>query len=129
MNRDSVAAPAFDLRAVGTGVLWGVGMMTVGAIGQGVYAFGTPLSGGAEAWAGPVWRTAGALLGGFMAARRAAGSGWLHGALAGLGMLVPVSLLMGVIESLPGLMAALKMAGLGTVAGVIGGVLGVNSGR
>lgn len=129
MNGESGAAPAFDLRAVGTGVLWGVGLMALGAAAQGIYAYGSPLSSGAEALAGPVWRTAGAFLGGFMAARRAAGSGWLHGALAGLGMLLPVSLVMGVIEALPGMMAALKVAGLGTAAGIVGGVLGVNMGR
>jgi len=119
----------FDLRAVGAGVLWGLVIMLVGALMQGLAGYASPLTGRTEDVLTLVWQALGPLVGGFVAARRAAGSGWLHGAVAGLALVLSVASVMGVASALPTLAVLLKMAGIGIGVGALGGVAGVNSAR
>lgn len=118
MNNETSTAPMFDFRAVGTGVLLGLGILMLGGIIQTMASFNLPI----------VWQVAGSLLGGFLAARRAAGSGWLHGALAGAALMLSVAAVMGVHTALPLLADLLKLAGIGTGLGALGGIAGVNLG-
>ncbi|HEY3368483.1 MAG TPA: TIGR04086 family membrane protein [Symbiobacteriaceae bacterium] len=129
MNGESGAAPAFDLKAVGMGIIWGLVVLIVGSVVQGVVGFSTPLSPQAVQTLGLAWQAAAGLLGGFGAARRASGSGWLHGAVAGMALVLAVAAVMGVSSALPTLAVVLKMAGIGTAAGMMGGIAGVNVGR
>lgn len=129
MHDDSSGGSAIDLRAVGAGVLWGLVLMVVGAIAQLFMGMNSPLSPEMTEWLALLWQVAGGLLGGFLAARRAASSGWLHGAMAGMALVLSIAAIMGVRAALPTLAALLKMAGIGTGAGLVGGILGVNLGR
>lgn len=126
MNGDSGASLAFDMRAVGSGALWGVVAMLLGSVLQGVLGFRSPLTPGTEAIMSLVWQALGALLGGFLAARRAPGSGWLHGAAAGLTLVLALTAVNGVATALPPLGALAKAGGLSMGVGALGGVAGVN---
>ena len=119
----------FDIRAVGTGVLWGLGVMALGALLHGLVGYASPLSGRTEDVLTLAVQVTGPLLGGFLAARRAAGSGWLHGALAGLTLVLAIAAVMGIGSALPTLAVVLKIAGIGTGVGALGGIVGVNSSR
>lgn len=119
---------AFDPGAVVAGMVWGLVLMLFGGIAQGLFGFGRPLSAGAENVLTWVWQVAGPLLAGFLAARRAAGSGWLHGAVSGAAVVLSLAAVMGVHSALPTLAALLKLAGIGTGAGALGGIAGVNAG-
>lgn len=125
MKEESGGGPSLDLSAVGSGVLWGLILMLTGALIQGVMAYRSPLAPGAETFWTYGWQGMGSLLAGFMAGRRAGGSGWMHGGLAGAGLALSIALVMGVLTDLPAMGALLKglggAAGLGSVAG-IGGV-------
>jgi putative membrane protein (TIGR04086 family) len=127
MNGDSNPSVGVDLRAVGSGMVWGLGLMVLGSLSQGVLDFVSPLGPDTGAVMEMVWPAAGALTGGFLAARRAAGTGWLHGVLAGAGLVLCLGTIMGVASGLPTLAWLLKVGGISAGAGVLGGVLGVNS--
>lgn len=120
---------SFDLRSVGRGTLWGLGAMLLGALIQGLVAHSSPLTEQSEAILGMVWQATGALLAGFLAARRAPGSGWLHGATSGLLLVAVLVTINGIATALPAAAALLKAAGLGAGAGALGGVAGVNTRR
>lgn len=125
----SEAAPGFDLRAVGGGILWGLGVVLAGGVIQGVAGFSTALSPVAEARLAVGLQAAGCLVGGFAAARKASGSGWLHGASAGLGLVLVVAGLMGVASAFPSMAVLARAAALGTAVGALSGIAGVNSTR
>jgi len=127
MNSQSVG-PSVDLRAIGVGMLWGLGLLLMAALGQGVVTFRSPVAVGTELILSIIWQLAAALLSGYFAARRASGAGWLHGALSGVALILAIAAVMGVHTALPTLAAALKMAGIGTGAGALGGVVGINRG-
>jgi putative membrane protein (TIGR04086 family) len=129
MNGESGAAPVLDVRAVGVGVLWGIGILLLGSVLHGLIGFSSPLSAGAEMLLPLFWNALAGLFGGFQAARRAAGSGWLHGALAGVCLVLSMAAVMGVTSALPTMAAVLKFAGIGAGAGILGGIAGVNMGR
>lgn len=129
MSSGTGDTPAFDFRAVGAGMLWGLGLMLLGAVVQGIVGYSTPLSGKVENWLAMAWQAVGPMVGGFMAARRAQGSGWLHGMLAGIAVVLSVAAAMGVHTALPTLAAVLKLVGIGGGAGALGGIAGVNSGK
>ncbi|HYG57362.1 MAG TPA: TIGR04086 family membrane protein [Symbiobacteriaceae bacterium] len=120
--------PAVDLRAVGVGIIWGLGLLLGGALLQGIIASGSAMGEGTEAVLRWVLHGASALLGGFLAARRAAGTGWLHGALAGVALMLSIAAVMGSHSALPLLARLLVAAGVGTGVGALGGVVGVNTG-
>lgn len=126
MNGESGAAPALDLRAVGVGVLWGIGTLLLGSVVQGIIGYNTQV---AEAVLPLMWQALATILGGFQAARRATGSGWLHGATSGLALVLCLAGGMGIASSLPSMALLLKMAGIGAGAGILGGIAGVNLGR
>jgi putative membrane protein (TIGR04086 family) len=128
MNGDSSAPSGLDFRAVGIGMIWGLLLMLAGAVIQTVAATASPLS---EVTVGVlkfVWQGLGALVGGYMAARRAGSSGWLHGALSGAALVMALAAVMG-FDSLPTLAYVLKSAGIGAGAGILGGVVGVGGGN
>ncbi len=127
MNGDSGASPAFDLRAVGSGALWGIIAMLIASILQGLLGFRTPLAAGTEEILALIWQAIGALLAGFLAARRAPGAGWLHGGAAGLSLVLALAAVNGVATALPGLGALAKAGGIATGAGALGGIAGVNT--
>lgn len=127
MNNETGASPGFDFRAVGSGALWGWVVMLIGALLQGLYGYRSPLSAGAEEMMAIIWQALGALISGFLAARRAQGTGWLHGALAGLSMLLGLTLVNGVVAGMPGLAVLAKAAGISAGAGTMGGIAGVNT--
>ena len=125
MNGES--SPVLDLRAVGRGTLWGLAGMLVGSVIQGIYGHSSPMALATEQILTMVWQAAAGLLGGFLAARRAPGAGWLHGAAAGLGIVALLTLFNGIAYSLPDAMVLLKAAGLTAGAGLLGGIAGVNT--
>lgn len=129
MNGEPGSAPSFDLRSVGRGTLWGLGAMLAGALLQGAVAHSSPLTEQSEAILGMAWQAAGGLLAGFLAARRAPGSGWLHGGVSGLLLVAILVTVNGIATALPEAGALLKALGLGTGAGALGGVAGVNTRR
>lgn len=129
MHGEDDAGSGFDLSAVGSGVLWGMMLMLVGALLQGIMAYRSPLSPGAEAFWNYGWQGMGALLSGFMAGRRAGGSGWLHGSIAGAGMALAVAGVMGVLTDLPAMAGLLKGLGGGAGLGALAGIAGVNFGN
>ncbi|MFZ5824437.1 MAG: TIGR04086 family membrane protein [Bacillota bacterium] len=128
MNSETGSGGSFDLSAVGAGVLWGLMLMLLGALVQGVMAYRAPLSPSAELGWTYAWQGMGALLAGFLSGRRALGSGWLHGAAAGMGLALAAAGVMGVLTALPGLLAMLKALGLGAGLGALAGIVGVNFG-
>lgn len=129
MRDGSGAATGFDVRAVGMGVIWGLGILILGSIVQGIVGYSTAMSPQTVEIMNWVWQAAAGLLGGFSSARRAAGAGWLHGAVAGIALVLSVAAIMGVSSALPTLATVLKMAGIGTAAGMAGGIAGVNTAR
>lgn len=129
MNGEAAGGASLNVRAVGAGALWGLALMLMGAIAQGLFAHGTPLSGTLEVVLPMAWRVLGAALAGFLAARRAEGAGWLHGLLAGMLLALALGVVTGVIMELPAIAVLAKWAGLGAGAGLVGGVAGVNLGR
>lgn len=129
MRSDSGAAPALDLRAVGIGVIWALVVLVLGAFVQALVGLRSPLSESGMQVMTLGWQVLAGLFGGIQAARRAAGSGWLHGALAGAALVLVVAAIMGISSALPGLAALLKMAGIGIGSGAVGGIAGVNLGR
>jgi putative membrane protein (TIGR04086 family) len=131
MNGERNAGPSFDLSAVGAGVLWGLMMMLTGSMLQGVLAYRSPLSPGAETVWTYIWQGLGALLAGYMAGRKAGGSGWLHGGMAGAGLAIVAAVVMGVLTAMPGMAGLMKALGGGAALGALAGILGVNlaSGR
>ncbi|MDB4896999.1 MAG: hypothetical protein JWN15_3261 [Firmicutes bacterium] len=126
MNGESGAAPALDLRAVGVGVLWGIGTLLLGAVVQGIIGHNSQVG---EAVLPLMWQALATLLGGFQAARRATGSGWLHGAISGIVLVLCLAAGMGIASALPSMAILMKMAGIGAGAGILGGIAGVNLGR
>ncbi len=122
----NATASGIDLGAIGSGVLWGLGILILGAITQAVMGMSTPLSPAMESVMPQIWQGVGALLGGYLAGRRAAGNGLLHGAVSGIALILSVAAIMGVHTALPALAAVLKMAGIGAGAGALGGIFGVN---
>lgn len=119
---------SFDFSAVGSGVLWGLILILVGGLVQGVTSYRTPLSPGVEAVWALGWQAMGGILAGFLAGRRARGGGWLHGGLAGMGTALAVAGIMGVLTELPAMAALLKGLGGGAGLGALAGIAGVNSG-
>jgi putative membrane protein (TIGR04086 family) len=129
MNGGTNTGTGVDLRAVGTGMVWGLGLMVAGALLQGVVAFVKPLEPATLMVMEWVWPAVASLVGGFLAARRADGAGWLHGALSGAALVLSLGAIIGVASALPTLAWLLKMGGVGAGAGVVGGILGVNTAR
>jgi putative membrane protein (TIGR04086 family) len=127
MNSNS-SSSAVDLRAVGMGALWGLAMVGLGAMVQSMATGGTTLSPFMDQAMRYGLQALGGLVGGFMAARRAEGTGWLHGALAGMALILSIGAIMGITTSLPTLAALLKMGGIGAGAGILGGIAGINVG-
>ncbi|MFZ5816656.1 MAG: TIGR04086 family membrane protein [Bacillota bacterium] len=118
MNSERETGSSFDLSAVGSGILCGLILMLAGALFQGIYAYRSPLSPGAEAVWTYLWQGLGALMAGFQSGRRAAGAGWLHGSMAGAGLALTMALVMGVLTDLPTWAALLKgLAGGGRPRG------------
>jgi putative membrane protein (TIGR04086 family) len=115
-----------DLAAVGVGMIWGLVVLLAGTLTQGVYGYARPLSPETEATMAFVWHVMAGLAGGFSSARRAAGSGWMHGALAGMALVLSLAAVAGVATALPTLATLLQLAGIGTGAGAVGGIIGVN---
>lgn len=126
MNAKTDTGPSFQLSAVASGVLWGLILMLAGALLQGIIAYRSPLSPGAEMAGTYTWQALGALVAGFMSGRRAAGSGWLHGSTAGIGLALAAAGVMGVLTSLPTMAAMLKGLGAGAGLGAVAGITGVN---
>lgn len=126
MRGESGLESSFDLGAVGSGILWGLMLMLVGSLVQGVYDYGSPLSPAA----GSSWTYAvqglGGLLAGFRAGRRARGAGLLHGGIAGAGLALIAALMMGVLTELPAMGALFKSMGLGLGLGAVAGITAVN---
>lgn len=127
--KGSAGSPGFQPGAVGVGMLWGLGLMLLGVVVQGVVNMGTPLSEGVLRLMDTLWPAVGAAVGGYLAGRRAAGVGWLHGLLAGIALVLSLAAVMGISSALPTLAWALKVGGVSAGAGMLGGVLGVNSAR
>jgi putative membrane protein (TIGR04086 family) len=128
MHGDVRSGAGFDGLAVGAGIVWGLMIVVLGGLAQGIASgLGFSPSAGTELVMTLLWHGIGAFVGGFLAARRAGGMGWLHGALSGAALVLSIAAVMGVREALPELAALLKFAGLGTGAGVLGGMLGVGS--
>lgn len=131
MNSRTGTGPAFRPGAVGAGMLWGLAVLLVGAlinsVGSSLGAIPPAL---AETVMPLVWQGVGALVGGYVAGKRAASIGWLHGALAGMAFVLSLAAIMGVGFALPALADLLKVAGVGLGAATVGGMLGVGaSGR
>lgn len=127
--KGSAEYPGLRPGAIAVGVLWGLGLMLFGLVMQGVVAMGTPLSEGVLQLMTTVWPGIGALVGGFLAGRRAQGVGWLHGMLAGIALVLSIAAVAGVTTALPTLAWILQVGGVATGAGLLGGILGVNTGK
>lgn len=117
------------MRAVGVGMIWGLVMMLVSLVIQIIVSSMSPLSAPALLTLGRVYQGLGALVGGYAAARRAASAGWLHGAIAGAALVLSLSAVAGLPSSLEVLADFLKLMGIGTLLGSLGGVVGVNSAK
>lgn len=128
-GRVRVAAQQLDLRAVGGGILWGLGVALTGGVIQGVISAAVPLDPLTEARLVMGWQAVGCLVGGYLAARSAGRSGWLQGAVAGLGLVLVVAGLMGVGSAFPPGPALARAALLGAAVGALAGMAGVNAGR
>ncbi|MGE5676341.1 MAG: TIGR04086 family membrane protein [Mycobacterium leprae] len=129
MNGTNGESRKFDLMAVGMGVIWGLVVLIGGALVQTVIGLSSPLSTQTIEILTLVWQILAGLLGGMTAARRADTAGWLHGAVSGAALVLSIAAVMGVAQALPTLAVLLKMAGIGVVAGTVGGIAGVNLGR
>jgi len=129
LNRESNGTSGLNLGAVGVGMIWGLGLMILSVLVQALVSSMAPLSASTIDLLSLAYRGLGALVGGYMAARRAASVGWLHGAAAGVALVLSIFAVMGVGVALPTLADFLKMTGVGTVLGTLGGVVGVNAGN
>jgi putative membrane protein (TIGR04086 family) len=87
------------------------------------------MSEGAVSLLALAYRGLAALVGGYVAARRASSWGWVHGAAAGAALVLSLFAVSGVGWSLPLLADLLKVMGVGTLFGSLGGVVGINSGN
>lgn len=116
-----------NLRAVGVGMIWGLGLMVLSVLVQSVVSMLSPLSQGTLDLLKLVYNGLGALVGGYVAARRAAGAGWMHGAMAGTALVLSLVAVMGIADSLPLLKDFLIVMGVGSFLGTLGGVVGVNA--
>lgn len=124
-----MAAQQLDLRAVGGGILWGLGAALAGGVIQGVISATAPLAPLTEARLVGGWQAVGCLVGGFLAARSAGRAGWLQGGAAGLGLVLVVTGLMGIGSAFPAGPALARAALLGTAVGSLAGMIGVNTRR
>jgi putative membrane protein (TIGR04086 family) len=130
MNGDSRIGAGVDFLAVGAGIVWGLLIIVMGGLAQGIASgLGFSPTAATELLMTLLWHALGAFVGGYLAGRRAGGLGWLHGALSGAALVLAIAAVMGVREALPELAALLKFAGIGTGAGVLGGIFGVNAAR
>lgn len=121
--------PGLNMRAVGIGMIWGLALMVGTAILQAVFSAISPLSEGTVSLLALAYRGLAALVGGYVAARRASSWGWVHGAMAGTALVLSLFAVMGVGWALPTLADFLKMMGVGSLLGSLGGVVGINSGN
>ena len=129
MNGGSGNTSGFNMRAVGVGMIWGLGMMLLSLLIQMIVSSMAPLSAPVLLTLGRVYQGLGALVGGYAAARRAASAGWLHGAISGAALVLSLSAVAGIPFSLVLLADFLKMMGIGTLLGSLGGVVGVNAAK
>lgn len=121
--------PGLNMRAVGMGMIWGLALMVGTSILQAIFAAVSPLSEGTVEVLALAYRGLAALVGGYVAARRATSWGWVHGAMAGTALVLSLFAVMGVGWALPTLADFLKVMGVGTLLGSLGGVVGINSGN
>lgn len=117
-----------DLSAVGGGTLAGLVWLTMLGVVQGMIGHGYPLTVSLETLGAALTQGVAAVMGGIWSARRAAGSGWLHGALTGLLFAGAIACVMGIKDAFPALSAFAQRAGAATALGALGGVIGVNMG-
>ncbi|HWI66677.1 MAG TPA: TIGR04086 family membrane protein [Symbiobacteriaceae bacterium] len=129
MHGESNATRGVNLRAVGVGMIWGLGMMVLSLLMQSVVSALSPMSEATVGILALAYKGLGALFGGYIAAKRAAGAGWLHGAIAGTALMLSLLAVMGVAGPLPLLADFLKVVGVGSLLGTLGGVVGVNAGN
>lgn len=122
------AGAGLDLISVAAGTLAGLVCLTVLGLAQGALGHGYPLSPAGERIGVFLVQGLASLLGGIWSARRAEGSGWLHGALAGFFLATALAGVMGVKDAFPQMLEFLRRAGASTALGALGGVLGVNLG-
>lgn len=115
-----------DLSAVGSGVLWGLILLLVGALALGVYDYRLPPSPDSEAMRSLLMQGISAAVAGFYAGRRARRGGVLNGALAGLGLVLSAAMVMGVLTELPGMVGLSKALAVGLPSGAIFGIAAVN---
>ncbi|MDF2629172.1 MAG: hypothetical protein K0R39_3003 [Symbiobacteriaceae bacterium] len=122
-------SPGLNMRAVGTGMVWGLALMLGTAILQSVLAAMAPLNEGTLGLLSLAYRGLAALVGGYVAARKASSWGWVHGATAGTALVLSLFAVSGVWWALPTLADFLKIMGVGSLMGSLGGVVGINSGN
>jgi len=127
MNGDTSSDHGFNLREILIGTGWGLGILMLSGVIQGIVSHGSPISTGLELVLAIIWQGMASLLAGFVAGRRAHVTGWLHGGLSGLFVILAVTTTMGVFTALPTLTALMKMSGIGLVLGAVGGAVGVGS--
>ncbi|HYF78077.1 MAG TPA: TIGR04086 family membrane protein [Symbiobacteriaceae bacterium] len=128
MNSGTGFTPGLNMRAVGIGMIWGLVLMLGTSLLQTVFSAISPMSEGTLGLLALAYRGLAALVGGYVAARRASSWGWVHGAMAGTALVLSLFAVMGVGWALPTLADFLKVMGVGTLMGSLGGVVGINSG-
>lgn len=125
MQRTESAAGGVAGRAVGGGVLTGLGVMAASALALALAAWRLPVTPRQVEVLALAGQLAGALAAGIASGRRAGAGGLVNGVLAGVGLAVVLALLGGIAASFPDLGSFLRRAALLAGAGALGGVVGV----
>jgi putative membrane protein (TIGR04086 family) len=123
------SAPAgIDLGAARFGAVAGLALLVLLSLLQGLLGWFVTLP---DLWEqASLWAAQGlsTLAAGIWAARRAEGSGLLHGALAGLSVALVIAAATGVRGALPEWSVLLTRCGLAAALGGLGGIAGLNAG-
>lgn len=126
MRGERGAGLSLELSAVGSAILRGLVLMLVGALILGGYDYMAPLTPAAQAGATWFVQALAVVATGFCSGRRAQGAGWLHGALAGMGLALAAATVTGVLTEFPSLVVLAKGMGLGGLLGALAGMVSVN---
>jgi putative membrane protein (TIGR04086 family) len=121
--------PAIDLAAVASGVLWGMLLLLASAVVLGVVESRFTPSPAAEAARTLFLQAVAAGLAGLRSGWLTGRAGFLHGLLAGIGLVVATALVIGVFTDLPSIVGLAKGLLVGAGAGALAGIAAVNLGR